>query len=202
MNANSLHAKILGLMALSLFLGCSSQYRQGTLRLDGQEVLANLTTVSAASGAFSALANDNNTAVYYAEGPNRGLGPAHSVFSINDPTQFGLSFQNGRELESVKIYFLDGSASGQRSFSLSVQGRANGQDFALSFDSYSFEFSNARLTINFNNGGRILQAVTQDLDPNHNRELAGTIQLRFYTRATTHSTPVYEGKISTLVGYQ
>lgn len=83
-------------------LACSNQYRYAELGLDGQEVMEIINSVeaTATSGGnssepmdyFFALANDENTSIYFADGPGP-LGPVVSVLSLSDMTFLGSMFE-------------------------------------------------------------------------------------------------------------
>jgi hypothetical protein len=145
---------------------------------------------------FKILANDKATAVYFAEGPNKGMGAVNSIFAINDPAVFGLDFESIDQVTEVMIFLLNGRIDTQSALSLLVKGKkSDGKEFAFVADSLNQVKSDGRITINFTLGDRILQAVTTDFGANG---LNAAIQLKLFTRDLSGGEPVFEGKLSSL----
>lgn len=183
------------LLILSLTVGvsaCSTSVKYGSSGLSQEELFEDLESFATASISgvnsgrtlFNQLLENNDTVIYYArsgDSESGGVGPAYSVVSMGDFSQFGPGQEDvaALDLESSRVALLDGfDSSGARRFVLAVQYQVAGEGLvSATFEDKGYRDSKEKLQIEFtgHRGNFVLE--THDIYPK-SKELKPWIHLK------------------------
>lgn len=190
------------ILTVLLLTGCSNQWRDVSPSLDNEEMLNRAMDISSSSLA-NQLLNDERTAIYFAEGPDKGFGPVHSVVSLLDLSFFGLSEDiTVWDLESATVVFLDGyTQNDERRFVLIVEVTPVGQSpVVTTYEDRGYLFTKDEFVVEMASGSKEIVLRSYDLSPTYGNELAGVIQLQ--VGGYYNGQEQLLGKFSTLFGMQ
>ncbi|MGE0763016.1 MAG: hypothetical protein AB7N80_07040 [Bdellovibrionales bacterium] len=197
-------------------VGCSNQWREADLGMDGSDVLEILNqleddaTISGTSSqqvqTFFALKNNPNSSIYYADGysDHQGaLGPLVSVFSVVRYEFVGaeLAGMTYHDLSEVRIAFLDLPTESGHQCALMVDVKVIPLDQYVTsfFECTSVEVGGGEFVAVLQNAEGS-QIALRSFDVTQNGDLKGVIQLQVSDfDAFGNEQP--NGKFSTLVGF-
>jgi hypothetical protein len=213
---------IVGVMATTV--GCSNQWRESDPGIDGSEAFALFDEISQnANGqnfsqtALNEVREDQYATLYFAQSGG-SMGPMASVFSFSDTSFLGSLFgQNvpigstvfdleyGLGVTDIAVIFYDGvsTSSGERYFTLMMKFTRGTETSHKIFQSApkDFKFGDKDFETRMPVAGGTLILRSNDVSPDTEGELAGTIKLEAIFEEAGSGNQYDIGQFSVLHGF-